>query len=355
VPDVESDARGDQSPVFVPPIAELRRGRPLARLRSSVVELHRGKPPAADHDHEYDHEYELFSRRSWAVAVAMWHKIGHAVTEGLRGLRRHPSLALASVVVLAGVLFIAAVFALATVNLLAVVEDIRSKVDMVVLLDESMAPDAARGLATMIARLEGVAGARYVPTEEVLRELGADASERRVILDLLGEEPFPASLEISLGGPYRTPERLEVLSRDIEAIPGVDEAVYGKEWVEPLARVVRVVLLIDGLVGGVVVLVCAVVAWGSGRLAVYGRQDVVRLMRLTGAGRWYMASPFAVEGGVCGLVGGVVAVGALYGGHTLLSSHIAGIRFLPFHVAVAIPGAGAVLGLLGSVAALKRS
>jgi cell division transport system permease protein len=285
----------------------------------------------------------------------MWHRLGHAITEGFRGLRRHPSLALASIVVLAGVLFVAAVFVLTTVNLLAVVEDLRSKVDVVVLLDESVTPDAARGLATMIARLEGVTEARYITTEEVLRELGTDASERRAIMDLLGEEPFPASLEISLTDGYRTPELLEVLSKDIEAIPGVDAAVYGKEWVEPLARVVRIVLLVDGLVGGVVVLVCAVVAWGSGKLAVYGRQDVVRIMELTGARRWYVASPFAVEGGVCGLIGGVVAIGALYGGHVLLSSHIAGIRFIPVHVAAAVPAVGAALGLLGSLAALRRS
>ncbi len=284
----------------------------------------------------------------------MWHRMRHAVGEGLRGLSRHPSLALASIVVLAGVLFVAAVFVLATVNLLAVVDEMQSKVDMVVLLDENVTPDAARGLATMIARLEGVADARYVPTDEVLRELGTDASDRRVILDLLGEDPFPASLEMSLENSYRTPERLVVLSRDVEAIPGVDAAVYGREWVEPLAHVVRIVLLVDGLVGGVVVLVCAVVAWGAGQLAVYGRRDVVRLMELTGAGHWYMASPFAVEGGVCGMVGGAVAVAALYGGYVMLSSHVAGVRFIPVHVAAAIPGAGALLGMLGSLAALRR-
>jgi cell division transport system permease protein len=285
----------------------------------------------------------------------MWHKMGHAITEGLRGLRRHPSLALASIVVLAGVLFVAAVFLLATVNLTAVVDDLRSKVDMVVLLDEEVTPDAARGLANMIGKLEGVAGARYVPTEEVLRELGADAADRQVILDLLGEEPFPASLELRLVDAHRTPERLESLSRDIGAIPGVGTAVYGREWVEPLARLLRIVLLVDGLVGSVVVLVCAVVAWGGGRLAVYGRQDVVKLMALTGAGRWYVASPFAVEGGICGMFGGVVAVAALYGGYALLSSHVPGVRFIPLHLAAAVPGAGAVLGLLGSLAALRGS
>ncbi len=284
----------------------------------------------------------------------MWQKIAHALTEGFRGLRRHPTLAFGSVTVLAGVLLLAAVFLLATVNLLTVVRDLRGKVDMVVLLEEDVAPDVAEGLARIIAKLEGVASARHVPAEEVLRELGADGEERETILELLGDEPFPATLELRLSETYRSPEPLAILSRDIEAIPGVYAAVYGKEWVEPLSHVLRLVLLIDGVVGGVVGLVVIVVAWGAGRLAVYARHDVVTLMKLTGAPKWYVASPFAVEGAVCGMIGGIVAVAALYGAYAGLAAHVPGVRFMSMRAAAAIPGAGALLGMLGSVAAVRR-
>jgi cell division transport system permease protein len=260
----------------------------------------------------------------------------------------------ASIVVLAGVFLLAALFLLGTVNLMAVVRDLQGRMDMIVLLREGVPVERARGLATIIGKLEGVEEVRYVSAEEVLADLGADPADRRALLDMLGDEPFPASLELRLVEDHRTPDRLERLSRDVEAIPGVEAAHYGREWVEPLARVVRIVLVIDGIVGGVVGLVCAVVAWGAGRLAVYGREDVVGLMRLAGARWWHLVSPFAVEGAVCGFVGGLSAVGLLYVAYRGFAPHVAGFHFLPTAAVLGVPLVGLLLGLLGSLAAVRR-
>jgi cell division transport system permease protein len=48
------------------------------------------------------------------------------------------------------------------------------------------------------------------------------------------------------------------------------------------------------------------------RLSIYARRREVEVMQLVGATNWFIRWPFVVEGIVCGLIGGLVAVMILF-------------------------------------------
>ena len=48
------------------------------------------------------------------------------------------------------------------------------------------------------------------------------------------------------------------------------------------------------------------------RLSIYARRREVEVMQLVGATNWFIRWPFVVEGLVCGLIGGAIAVAVLF-------------------------------------------
>src|SRR6185369_7817469 len=94
------------------------------------------------------------------------------------------------------------------------------------------------------------------------------------------------------------------------------------------------------------------------RLAIYSSREEIQVMRLVGAGQFFIRAPFMVEGVLYGLVAGVVtlllfypltwwlgaATADFFGGVNVFSYYLS--HFLLFFAAIL--GTGVVLGALAS-------
>ncbi len=69
--------------------------------------------------------------------------------------------------------------------------------------------------------------------------------------DDLGENPFPASLEVSLRADHQSPREVQRLVHDFERAPGVQEVQYDLLWIERLATAVRLVRGVGLFLGGI--------------------------------------------------------------------------------------------------------
>jgi cell division transport system permease protein len=128
-----------------------------------------------------------------------------------------------------------------------------------------------------------------------------------------------------------------------------------------LGKVISLVFLI-----AVVLLVVAstLLIANTIRLSIFARRREVEVMKLVGATNWFIRGPFMLEGLVCGLAGSLFAVLLLALGKTLLLptilGHISGggsdgVHALSFSlIAVALLGAGLLLGVIGSTVTLRR-
>ena len=97
------------------------------------------------------------------------------------------------------------------------------------------------------------------------------------------------------------------------------------------------------------------------RLGIFARRDELEILSLVGASRAFMQTPFSMEGALQGTVGGAVALGLLF---ALFSVVLPGLefglellvgsapRFFTSTESLLMIGAGGVLGLIGSAAAL---
>ncbi len=126
------------------------------------------------------------------------------------------------------------------------------------------------------------------------------------VLNLLGENPLPASLTARFAQQVRA-EQVDGLTGGVAGMPGVADVVVEKTWLERLNDLSTVVsrlgLVLAGLFGVGAVLVTA----SSVRLAIEARLDELRVRKMVGATRGQIRRPFLYFGAIYGFGGGVIA------------------------------------------------
>ncbi|MEN8161732.1 MAG: permease-like cell division protein FtsX, partial [Myxococcota bacterium] len=216
--------------------------------------------------------------------------------------------------------------------------------------------------AERVQAIPSVESVRLVSKDAALERFRQSPFGRASLLEGLDSNPLPASLEIVLVPDERDREGVERLVATLGERPGIAELGYGHEWVEGYARAVGLVRALALGIGAVLALATLLIVANTIRLAIYARQDELQILQLVGAGRAFVATPYLLEGVLEGVIGGLAALGVLAlgfraarallgGGLELLLGYVEPTFFGPLG-AFTLVLAGAVLGLVGSLAAM---
>jgi cell division transport system permease protein len=293
--------------------------------------------------------------------LRLYQALAYFVVEAGVSLVRSWRVSLLAVLTIAVSLFVGGAFLLVGDNLSRLVERWREEARIVVYLD-SEADDAARDeLSRRLADAPWVAAVEERTPEE------AAARFRELFPGLAGlvegweDQPLPASLEIVFD-PAAAGPGLEPWLAELRADPAVDVVDDDRDWVRQLETLVALVRG-AGLALGAVLLGAAIFTIASViRLTAYLYHEEIAVMRLVGATEFFIRGPFYTEGLLQGLLGGTLAVGALWGayaavvesaGDTLLGTVLLP-DFLGWRALAALVALGGAAGLVGAVTSLRR-
>lgn len=301
-------------------------------------------------------------RRARVLRALVGNCLALVVGGGVRGWFRNLPLvtpALGSMGVLLAMAAAASVLTLAVAS--AVATQSEQAYILHVYLADAATPDQVDALKAALARDDRVRGVVLVDREEALqRELRRPGVAG--LVDAGGGNPFPASLEVTL----RSSRDIGPVASTVGGDPAVDP-LYPTSFDPDAYSRLRRMLLVGASVGsallGVLALVAVAVTANAIRAAVVARRDEVRVMRLVGAPWWAVRMPFLVEGGLTGVVagmlgGGVVVVTALVAQRasaSLFTQLLPGVTNTALAlVVVAVTVAGGCLGSAAGAAALRR-
>ncbi len=275
------------------------------------------------------------------------------IREGVLNLRRAPLLSLSSVAVMGLSLFVLGIFLLITVNLRAAILAVQEQVEVVVFVDEDIRDAELQGLDRFLREHPAVVEARFLTRDEALAEFRAELREKDYLLEALEANPLPDTFEVTLFDDWKSTERIETVASQIEAMAGVDEVKYGREWVGRLNRVIVVLVLVDLFLGVVVALSSLLVVANTVKLTLIARRDMIDLMKMIGATAGVIRRPFVIEGVLQGALASAMASALLF----LLTGFLQ--ERVPEMIALSIPAFatfllfGAFLGGLGSMASMQ--
>lgn len=282
--------------------------------------------------------------------------------EALVNLGRGWKVGMVAVLTIAVSLFVGGAFLLVSRNLLASVERWRGEMRLVIYLQPETPDPVVRKLAAEAGRAPGAAAVEVVSAEAARRRFQEAFPSLSDLVQGLGDEPLPASLEISLTDPRSRSPELRAWLDGWRRRPEVSMVDDDREWLGQLETVVAVLRAV-GLALGVGLMVAAVFTIGSViRLTAYLHSDEISVLRLVGATEFYIRGPFYAEGFLQGLLGGLLASGTLWAGFTFLRlqgpgsifTSLLAAEFLPPGQIAMLIGLGGAAGLIGAVASLRR-
>jgi cell division transport system permease protein len=293
-----------------------------------------------------------------------FHRIGYFLRRALRNMRQSPVLSLASIGTVAVALALLAFFAIAVLNVQQLTASWGENLAIVAYLDNVPDKKVVKSWAKEIESYPEVASVTYISRKDAFerfrKRLGDDAD----LIEGLGPEVLPASLEIALADDWRNESALTVVVDRLRKDNRFDDLQYGQGWLEKLEAFLLLLRVSGSALGGFLVFAALVIVANTIKLTLYARQDELEAMTMVGGTSLFIKLPYLIEGALQGLLGGLTALGLSFLvfqvilqkslGSLLLITGIDTIHFLPpIWQGMLIVG-GSLIGLLGSLFALRK-
>jgi cell division transport system permease protein len=293
--------------------------------------------------------------------MAFLRAIAYFASEAATSLWRSRLVNAVSVGTIAVSLFVLGAFLTVASGLGEMVTRWTEKVQVIVYLEDGTEDRVRASLENRLREDPAVGSVDFVSREDALRRFREMFRDLSSLPEDLGENPFPASLEVTLSAERQSPSEVERLAKAFTGVPGVREIQYDLLWIERLATGVRLVRGVGAFLGGILVLAGIFTISNVIRLTIYAREDELDIMRLVGATRAYVKGPFVAEGVIQGGLGGLVAAALLWAALAWLSRGLAASDLLgrtafamPASVALLLVAGGMAVGLVGSLISLAR-
>ncbi len=289
---------------------------------------------------------------------ALLYFVREAALNMLRGWR----VSLLAVLTIAVSLFVGGVFLLISNNMAAVIESWRAQARIVVYLKNAATPEEDGALRALAASGPGVSQVTEIDAAEAkqrFRKLFPSLSD---LVEGWSEDPLPPSLEITLAAQPIEPVVFDAWIAKLRALPAVAMVDDDRDWLHQLETLIAVVRGV-GLALGAILLGAATFTIGSViRLTAYLYSEEIGILRLVGGTEFYIRGPFYLEGFLQGLIGSLLAVGALAGAYQLVRPEaptsilawLVASDFLDGRTIVYLLLLGGGAGFLGAVLSLRR-
>lgn len=186
--------------------------------------------------------------------------------------------------------------------------------------------DDFRGTDELRTQVEG-----WTEVDQVFYVSKPEAYEEA--LDMFADDP--ATLRVFIENPQIAPASIRVRPLDLDDYNLVEQRLRNSPGVERVvsagAAVEQIAAIRDGLqaffwvlAGALGIAAVALIA-NTIHMAIYARREELEIMKLVGAGSWYVRTPFWLEGMIEGVIGAAIAVAVAYGLYDLAVDNLQGV------------------------------
>lgn len=291
-------------------------------------------------------------------------RVGYFLKRALRNMQQSPVLSLASIGTVAVALALLAFFTIAVLNVQQLTTSWGENLAIVAYLDDVPDEKVVKGWIREIEGYQEVAGVSFISQEKAFKKFRKRLGDDAELVEGLGPDVLPASLEISLADDWRSESAVKAVVERLRVDHRFDDLQYGQGWLEKLDAFLLLLRVSAAALGGFLVFAALLIVANTIKLTLYARQDELEAMAMVGGTSLFIKLPYLVEGALQGLLGGLAALGLSFLvfrvvlqqslGSLLLITGIDTIHFLPASWQVLLVVGGSLIGVLGSLFALRK-
>lgn len=209
-------------------------------------------------------------------------------------------------------LFIVGFFIIIVFDIQGILSSIKNQVEIAVYLKDNVTDELKTYLENEIKGWDEISQVNFISKDQALEKFKKDNEGSEILKEIQGN-PLPASFELQLKSPEKVEQvALRFMDKDGNFIEGVDEVIYGQNYVQKLFSITAIVGTIAFLIIIVLLLAAIVLIFNTIRLSVHARRKEIEVMKLVGATNWFVRLPFLFEGFFEGFIGSVISVVLLY-------------------------------------------
>ena len=288
------------------------------------------------------------------------HDVRYFAHEGLSNMFSHGFMSFAAIGITVACLLIMGTFTLVAVNANELLRDLEQENEILAYVDDSYTETQAKALQKKLEAIPNVASATYISKEEAMEAFTAQYPDEALFQDL-----DPEILRDRYAIKITNLEQIRKTKAAVEGVSGIakvnayEEIAGGFITVRNVATVVCVALI------AVLFVVSVFIISNTIKLTTFDRREEIAIMRMVGATNGFIRWPFVYEGFLFGFLGAAIAFflqWALYeavakgvdANDALQLIHIIPFRELWAPVAAVFAGAGIVIGVGGSLSAIRK-
>jgi cell division transport system permease protein len=193
------------------------------------------------------------------------------------------------------------------------VQQIRDKIDISVYLKDSVNEDQRNKLTDQLKQIPNVKEIEFISKEDavkIFKEINKDNIDLQLAVSQT-DNPLPASLQIKVHDPNLIEPIREFLEKkEVKALQS-DETSYSGDQKEAIDKIAKATSFLRkaGIIGVIIfAFISVLIIFNTIQMAIFNRRDELSIMRLLGAGRWYIRGPFLVESLLIGIASAVISV-----------------------------------------------
>ena len=291
--------------------------------------------------------------------------IDYAFRQGWASLRRGGGSTLFAVVAIALAMSVLGGLLLVTWNVERLLARWTTSAEFSVYLRDDATSEQRGVIEAFVDQSGAAAGREYVSKEQALVRFRTEFAELASTAAGIGDNPFPASIEVRMQGTAERDGRADALLKKVATLPGVADIRYDRAWLAKVGAGLDALRRAGGVLALMMALAAAVTVAAVVRLGLHARREEIEIMQLVGASLAFIRGPFVAEGLLQGGIGAVGAVLLLWAGYTVasaswgpqLATALEGVdpQFLPARFCALLVAGGMLVGGAGGFAASRHA
>jgi len=284
--------------------------------------------------------------------------LGFFVREAFKNLRLNLLMSVTAITTTAICILILGAAMMVNAHVEGVIRKVEQDVAITAFFPEGTTEENIEEVRSSVEGYPEIKESIYVSKEEALRRFEEIMADQPDIVEGIGSDVLPASIEIQLKSSQDSEAVAEKLRNE-----GFTELSYPQQTVENINQFTNYVVW--GLRGATVLFFVASVLliFNTIRLSIFARRKEIEIMKLVGATDDFVRTPFVFEGLAQGLIGaGFAALLVVWANALFVDWAHDVLPFIPISssavntlaVLLVLISAGVIIGIVGSYLSVRR-
>jgi cell division transport system permease protein len=287
--------------------------------------------------------------------------IGRSFRDAFKSVFRNFSLSMASILCATITLLVVSITLVIAGNINNTTKNLEKELTIIVYLEKSSTEEDVTRIKAAIEEMDEVATVSYKSKDEWKLEMSQYNSSFGTVFENYEDNPLLDSFTVTV----KDAKNLAVTTESIKKIEKVDTANYGESAIDTIVSVFDIVEKATLVIMIALIFVTAFLITNTIKLTIYSRRSEIEIMRLVGASNIAIKMPFVIEGFLIGVIGSLIPVIVTIYGYIIayekLDGHILTdiLRLIEptpfiFYSSLLVVALGAVIGMLGSLNAVRK-